>query len=162
MVFAVPIAMMSKTIFGVAILAFTLVPLVRAQNENSASAKQKSNAVNREIDRSLPLPEHGRYGEGCRVRPLTQHDRTQIYLKTMANPLVYLKAGFSAGIDQWNDKPSEWEQGASGCGKRFANIVGQYSIQRPVTFSLGSVCARGQPLFQFWQEGTLVPHWICG
>ena len=51
MVFAVPIAMMSKTIFGVAILAFTLVPLVRAQNENSASAKQKSNAVNRGIDR---------------------------------------------------------------------------------------------------------------
>lgn len=51
MVFAVPIAMMSKTIFGVAILAFTLVPLVRAQNENYASAKQKSNAVNRGIDR---------------------------------------------------------------------------------------------------------------
>jgi hypothetical protein len=56
----------------------------------------------------------------------------------MVNPLGYMKAGFSAGIDQWKDKPPEWKQGASGYGKRFANIVGQYSIQRTVTFSLAS------------------------
>jgi len=52
--------------------------------------------------------------------------------------LGYMKAGFSAGIDQGKDKPEEWEQGASGYGKRFANIVGQYSIQRTVTFGLSS------------------------
>ncbi len=49
-------------------------------------------------------------------RPLTQRERTRIYLKTMANPLGYLKAGTSAGLDQWKDKPEEWEQGASGYG----------------------------------------------
>jgi len=47
-------------------------------------------------------------------------------------------AGLSAGIDQWKDKPEDWEQAASGYGKRFSNILGQYSIQRTVTFGLAS------------------------
>jgi hypothetical protein len=68
--------------------------------------------------------------------PLTQHERSLLYLKTMTNPLGYIKAGVSGAIDQWKDKPPEWEQGLSGYGKRFGNIVGQYSIQRTVTFGL--------------------------
>jgi hypothetical protein len=72
-------------------------------------------------------------------RPLTQRERTQLYVKTMMNPLGYVKAGFSAGIDQWKDKPAEWQQGASGYGLRFANILGQYSIQRTVTFAVSSL-----------------------
>src|ERR1700761_3345426 len=56
----------------------------------------------------------------------------------MINPIGFPKAAFSAGIGQWNDKPFEWEQGASGYGKRFANILGQYSVQRTATFGLSS------------------------
>ena len=90
-------------------------------------------------------------------RPLTQKQRTQIYLKTMVNPLGYMKAGFSAGIDQWKDKPEEWEQGASGYGKRFANILGQYSIQRTTTFGLASVLHEDNRYFNsgkrpFWSR----------
>jgi hypothetical protein len=70
--------------------------------------------------------------------PLSQRERTRIYWKTMVNPITYLKAASSAGLDQWNDKPEEWQQGAAAYGKRFANIVGQYSIQRSVTFVLSS------------------------
>jgi len=70
--------------------------------------------------------------------PLTQKERTRIYWKTMVNPLGYIKAATSAGIDQWGDKPEEWQQGFAGYGKRFANILGQYSIQRTVTFVLSS------------------------
>jgi len=28
----------------------------------------------------------------------------------MVNPFGFIKDGLSAGIDQWNDKPFEWEQ----------------------------------------------------
>ena len=70
--------------------------------------------------------------------PLSQRERTHIYWETMVNPLGYFKAASSAGLDQWNDKPEEWQQGAEGYGKRFANILGQYSIQRTVTFVLSS------------------------
>jgi len=70
--------------------------------------------------------------------PLSQQERTRIYWKTMVNPITYLKAASSAGLDQWNHKPEEWQQGAAAYGKRFANIVGQYSIQRTVTFVVSS------------------------
>jgi hypothetical protein len=86
-------------------------------------------------------------------QPLTQGERTRNYLKTMANPLGYLKAGFSAGIDQWNDKPTEWEQGASGYGKRFLNIVGQYSIQRTVTLGLDSALHEDNRYFNSGKQG---------
>ncbi|HYK36941.1 hypothetical protein [Alloacidobacterium sp.] len=87
-------------------------------------------------------------------QPLTQHERNQLYFKTMANPLGYIKAGFSAGIDQWNDKPEEWEQGASGYGKRFANIVGQYSIQRTVTFGVSSALHEDNRYFNSGRKGV--------
>jgi hypothetical protein len=48
---------------------------------------------------------------------------------------------------------SEWEQGASGYGKRFANIIGQYSIQRTVTFGLGSVLHKDNRYFNSGKKG---------
>ena len=86
-------------------------------------------------------------------QPLTQQERTQIYVKTMVNPLGYFKAGFSAGIDQWKDKPEEWEQGASGYGKRFANIIGQYTVQRTVTFGLSSLLHEDNRYFNSGKKG---------
>ena len=88
-------------------------------------------------------------------KPLTQSERTRLYLDTMINPFGYIKAGFSAGIDQWNNKPPEWEQGASGYGKRYVNILGQYSIQRTVTFGLSSALHEDNRYFnsgkkEFW------------
>jgi hypothetical protein len=86
-------------------------------------------------------------------KPLTQKERTQLYLKTMINPLGYGKVALSAGIDQWKDKPEEWEQGASGYGKRFANILGQYSIQRTVTYGLASILHQDNRYFNSGKKG---------
>jgi hypothetical protein len=85
--------------------------------------------------------------------PMTQAERNRLYFKTMRNPLGFVKAGFSAGIDQANDKPREWEQGASGYGKRFANILGQYSIQRTVTYGLGSALHEDNRYFNSGRQG---------
>ena len=73
--------------------------------------------------------------------------------RTLVNPLSFVKVGFSAGIDQANDKPMEWEQGASGYGKRFANILGQYSIQRTVTYGLGSALHEDNRYFNSGEQG---------
>ena len=72
-------------------------------------------------------------------RPLTQRERNHLYFRSMVNPLSFVRVASSAGIDQAKDKPEEWEQGASGYGKRFANIFAQYSIQRTATYGLGSL-----------------------
>ena len=86
-------------------------------------------------------------------RPLTQAERNRLYFSTMVNPLSFARCAFSSGIDQWNDKPTEWEQGASGYGKRFANIWGQYSIQRTVTYGLGSVLHEDTRYFNSGKQG---------
>jgi len=109
-----------------------------AQSQDSATTEQNPSTVRRAVDNIFNYLNMAGTAKASDFRPLTQRERSHIYLKTMVNPLGYLKAGFSAGLDQWNDKPTEWEQGASGYGKRFANILGQYSIQRTVTFGLSS------------------------
>jgi hypothetical protein len=145
--------LMNKSVCILGILALTFPPLVAAQNQDSVTPEEKSRAESRGIKILLNYLNMAGTANPSEFRPLTQHERTQLYLKTMVNPLGYLKAGFSAGIDQWEDKPSEWEQGASGYGKRFANILGQYSIQRTVTFGLSSVLHEDNRYFNSGKKG---------
>jgi hypothetical protein len=85
-------------------------------------------------------------------RALTQSERNHLYLRSMVNPLSFVRVASSAGIDQAKDKPEEWEQGASGYGKRFANIFGQYSIQRTVSYGLGSLLHEDNRYFNSGQK----------
>lgn len=78
-------------------------------------------------------------------KPLTQREQNKFHLNSLINPALYIKAGFSGAIDLKNDKPEEWEEGASGYGKRFGNVLAQYGIQCTVT----SAVERGQPPFRF-------------
>jgi len=144
--------MILKATRGPVILILVFAPLLAAQ-QDSDTPEQKPGTAHRTIDNLFNYLNMAGTTKASDFRPLTQHERTKIYLKTMANPIGYLKAGFSAGIDQWKDKPAEWEQGASGYGKRFANILGQYSIQRTVTFSLGSVLHEDNRYFNSGKKG---------
>ena len=93
--------------------------------------------------------------QASNFRPLSQQERNHLYLRSMVNPLSFVRVASSAGIDQAKDKPEEWEQGASGYGKRFANIFSQYSIQRTVTYGLSSALHEDNRYFnsgkkEFW------------
>ncbi len=138
-------------------LAATLVlivgPLLFAQNQDSTNGEHKTTSVSKGIDYLFNYLNMAGTMHASEFRPLTQRERTHLYLKTMVNPLGYIKAGFSAGLDQWRDKPPEWEQGASGYGRRFANIVGQYSIQRTVTFGLSSALHEDNRYFNSGKKG---------
>lgn len=86
-------------------------------------------------------------------RPLTQEERTHIYLKSLINPFLYVTGAFSAALDQWNDKPEEWEQGASGYGKRFANVMGQYGVEKTAMFGLSSLLHEDNRYFGSGKKG---------
>lgn len=86
-------------------------------------------------------------------RPMTQDERNSLYIHSMINPLSFVRVAGSAGIDQMKDKPEEWEQGASGYGKRYANILGQYSIQRTATYGLGSMLHEDNRYFSSGKQG---------
>jgi hypothetical protein len=130
--------MVQKYIRALATFVIAVSTLVAAQTQSSVAAGQKSAAGGRTANNLFNYLNMAGTEKASEFQPLTQRQRTQIYLKTMINPFGYIKAGLSAGIDQWNDNPEEWGQGASAYGKRYANILGQYSIQRTVTFGLSS------------------------
>ena len=144
---------MNRSICGLISLVFILNLLGASQDQSSTESEQKSSTVSRGVDHLLNYLNMAGTIKASEFRPLTQRERTNIYWKTMVNPLGYVKAGFSAGIDQWNDKPQEWEQGMSGYGKRFANILGQYSIQRTVTFGVSSVLHEDNRYFNSGKQG---------
>src|SRR6202008_1850213 len=121
---------MSKRIRKLVVLLFILTSALTAQNQESSPADQKSSVSAKGIDYLFNYLNMAGTKKASDFRPLSEKERTLLYFKTMVNPLGYFKAGVSAGINQWEDKPREWEQGASGYGKRFADILGQYSIQR--------------------------------
>jgi hypothetical protein len=137
----------------IGILILALAPLLAAQEQAPDADANRSNVFARGVDYLFNyLNMSGK--NAADFRPLTQREKTHNYFRTMVNPLGYFKAAFSAGIDQWNDKPEEWEQGASGYGKRFANIVGQYTIQRTVTFGLSSALREDNRYFNSGKHGV--------
>jgi hypothetical protein len=153
-----PTMMITRTC-RLATLILFLAPVLAAQNQSPNTTAQKPGFIAKGIDYLFNYLNMAGTEKASDFRPLTQRERTQIYLKSMVNPFGYIKAGFSAGIDQWNDKPQEWQQGASGYGKRFANIVGQYSIQRTVTFGVSSALHEDNRYFNsgkkgFWSRTT--------
>jgi len=145
--------MIRKCICQLSMFVVAVSTLVAAQNQSSGVLGQRSATGERTVNNLFNYLNMAGTEKANEFQPLTQRQRTQIYLKTMINPFGYIKAGLSAGIDQWNDNPEEWGQGASAYGKRYANIVGQYSIQRTVTFGLSSLLHEDNRYFNSGKSG---------
>jgi hypothetical protein len=113
---------------------------VTQPNDSAQSAPQKSSdtaqskSTLKEI-RDLPLvwligpyiPPTGPF------QPLTNGQRREVYFRqTFLTVGAYLARMFSAGVDQAQGFPSQWEGGMSGYGKRFGNRYGQFVIQSSI------------------------------
>ncbi len=120
------------------------------QEQTDASSTQSGSKLKSSVFNLLNMAGTEKSKE---FHPMSQTERNHLYFSTMINPLSFARCAFSAGIDQWNDKPSEWEQGVSGYGKRFANILGQYSIQRTVTYGLSSALHEDNRYFNSGKQG---------
>jgi hypothetical protein len=68
----------------------------------------------------------------------TRRERFNGYVKSTVGPSSFAGSAVKAGIDQWTDHPEEWEQGASGYGRRFASDFGRNAIQQTVVYGLDS------------------------
>jgi hypothetical protein len=87
-------------------------------------------------------------------RPLTQRERDRLYVKSIFNPFVGIKALASAGINQWVNTPVEWGQGASAYAKRTGNLVAQYEIQRTIAFGVASGLREDNRYFGSGEQGA--------
>ena len=101
-----PIVTISRGIYALGMFALTLAPLVFAQDQDSVAAEQASLGMSRRINHVFNYLNMAGTLKASEFQPLTQDQRTRIYVNTMVSPLGYLKAGFSAGIDQLKDSPS--------------------------------------------------------
>jgi hypothetical protein len=63
-----------------------------------------------------------------------QNSRTKDFILASVGPSAFLGAAFSAGIDQGQNRPREWKQGAEGYGRRFGNSFGQNAIFQTTTY----------------------------
>ena len=68
----------------------------------------------------------------------TREERFKRYVKSTVGPARLAWTAASAGIDQWNDSPEEWGQGAKGYGRRYASSLGQNAINQTVIYGLDS------------------------
>lgn len=86
--------------------------------------------------------------------PLTQHERTNLYVRSLYNPWGFVKAAMSAGIDQAHNKPEEWGQGWGPYGQRCANIEGQYLVSKTVNYALSSAFHEDNRYFGSGKHGV--------
>lgn len=61
-------------------------------------------------------------------QPLTAKERIGVYGRDLFSPVHFGLAGISAGIDQAQNSPKEWGQGAEGYGTRFVSYYGESVI----------------------------------
>ena len=100
---------------------------------------QRAQSLHREFNvghlQQQSSPDPAKAGKNTYVFPGSKH-RFNRYVKSTVGPFSLLRSAAAAGIDQWNDSPEEWEQGASGYGKRFASNFGRNAIRQTVTYGL--------------------------
>jgi len=137
-------------IFVLAVISSAVPAQSQSASQTDSSSPQSSSRLGRSVFNLLNM---AGTEKSKQFHTLTQAERNRLYFNTMINPLSFARCAFSAGVDHASDKPSEWEQGASGYGKRFANILGQYSIQRTVTYGLGSVLHEDTRYFNSGKQG---------
>ncbi len=86
-------------------------------------------------------------------KPLTQGERNRAFVGSLRSPIWFVKTAASAGFHQWSDDPEEWEQGGSGYGKRYADVLGQYAIRNTVRFGLESLLHEDNRYFASGKKG---------
>jgi hypothetical protein len=95
----------------------------------------------------------GSVGKTATFQPLTQAERNRLFGLSLVNPIWYAKGALSAAQNQFTDTPKAWEQGMSGYGKRFADIMGQYAIRKTVTFGMESIMHEDNRYFPSGKTG---------
>ncbi len=138
------------------ILAMALVtasPALCQDTEPVRPGNSGTKAASAFLDNVLDYLNVANQGKSRVFQPLIQKQRNDIFAKSLINPVWYLKGTASAAMNQWQDIPEPWEQGASGYGKRFADIMGQYAIKKTVMFGLESLLHEDNRYFGSGKKG---------
>jgi len=147
---------LSSSVFVVLALS-TLFFISTALCQDAGSTKTANSEENRgggvlnHMYGFLKIPNADKRAE---FKPMTQNERNQMFMQRLSSPVWLVKASASAGFHQWADDPEEWEQGASGYGKRYADVLGQYAVRNTVRFGLESLLHEDNRYFGSGKKGA--------
>jgi hypothetical protein len=134
-------------------MALFCAPPAWCQEAGTARPAESDSKISKIVDKVFDYLNLANQGKVRKFHPLTQKERNSMFARSLINPVWYLKAAASAGANQWTDTPKEWEQGASGYGKRFGDIMGQYAIRKTVMFGFESLLHEDNRYFGSGKEG---------
>ena len=121
--------MRQVVLFLLAMTGLAALPLVRAQSLADSGDASVSAAGSEPTTLAAAQPDL-RY-----MRP-TQNAELQNYIFDTFGPYPIVGAAFVAGINQSENTPPEWKQGAQGYGKRFASNFGISAISTTTRYAL--------------------------
>jgi len=143
---------LSKIVVGLFFFALCRAP-VNAQAASPAEENQLRGFVSIVAGKVFDYLEMAGTKTALDFRPLSQQERNAIFGKSLINPIWYFKGAMSGALDQVHNKPGEWGQGWSAYGQRVGNIMGQYAIQRSVSYGLASLLQEDNRYFGSGQKG---------
>lgn len=76
---------------------------------------------------------------GSTYRFPTRGEVMRNYALSMIGPGAFFRAGFSGALDQYNNVPPDWQQGAEGYSKRFASRFGQNAIAQTTRYGASAL-----------------------
>jgi len=71
--------------------------------------------------------------------PLSKEERWRRYLSSLVSPAYAIQSAAGAGINHLANTPSEWNQGAEGYGRRFANSYGIHVVRQSIRDGAGAL-----------------------
>lgn len=86
------------------------------------------------------------------VRP-DARQRFRRYINSTVGPFALIGVAAGAGIEQADDSPKEWGQGAKGYGKRFASGLGGNAIQKTTVYGLSEALKLDSSFYKSTRQG---------
>lgn len=135
----------SALLFG---LSMGLVESVSAQTTANqvTGSEHLSKAVRPDSPAPQQRPQRNHYKEPVPPRRLSLSERWDFYLHSIKSPNTVAGPAFGALVNQANDDPPEWGQGAAGYARRFGSGYGRMLITRTLRFGIAAA-DHEDPLF---------------
>jgi hypothetical protein len=73
---------------------------------------------------------------GVAAAPAANPDKPGQYAEHTLGPKAVVMAGTGAAVNQANDTPHEWGQGAAGFGRRFASGFGKHLVHKAIQYPI--------------------------
>jgi hypothetical protein len=119
--------MRQVTLFVLAIVGLAALPLANAQS--LVGSEDSSSTAALAVNPAQPQPDL------TYMRP-TQKTKLHTYFFDAVGPYPIVGAAFAAGINQAENTPPEWNQGAEGYGKRFGSNIAIAAVSTTTRYAL--------------------------